>query len=103
MPISKSAKKSLRVAKRRTKENRIQKNALEKAIKTVTPETLPKTISLIDKAAKTHLIHQNKAARLKSKLTKKIGQPQKLKAQNTKLKTTTKNIKEKPKSTSKKK
>ena len=77
MPISKSAKKSLKVARRRTKENRLQKNALEKAIKTVTPKTLPKTISLIDKAAKTHLIHKNKASRLKSGLSTRLalGEP----------------------------
>lgn len=73
MPITKSAKKSLRVAKRRTKENRLQKNALEKALKTASPKTLPKVISLIDKAAKTGIIHKNKAGRLKSRLTTRLA------------------------------
>jgi len=36
-------------------------------------ETLPKVVSLIDKNAKRGIIHKNKAANLKSKLTKKIS------------------------------
>jgi small subunit ribosomal protein S20 len=36
-------------------------------------EELPKMISLIDKLAKNSVIHKNKAANLKSQLTKKVN------------------------------
>jgi len=36
-------------------------------------EQLPKIVSLIDKNAKRSVIHKNKAANLKSKLTKKLN------------------------------
>lgn len=74
MPIIKSAIKKLRKDKKRTALNRQKektlKEALKKAIKTPTAQNVQKATSLIDKAAKNHLIHKNKAARLKSKLAK---------------------------------
>ena len=36
-------------------------------------EQLPKVISLLDKLAKKNIIHKNKAANLKSKLTKRVN------------------------------
>jgi len=36
-------------------------------------QELPKVVSMIDKLAKRNIIHKNKAANLKSKLTKKIA------------------------------
>ena len=75
MPITKSAKKSLRVSLRRQKENREKEIALEKALKSVNEKNVNQAISLIDKAAKTGIIHRNKAARLKSRLAKKFGTP----------------------------
>ncbi|AGC40053.1 hypothetical protein G148_0749 [Riemerella anatipestifer RA-CH-2] len=41
--------------------------------KNVASEQLPKVISLIDKLAKRNIIHKNKAANLKSKLTKHVN------------------------------
>jgi len=36
-------------------------------------EDLPKMVSLIDRLAKRSIIHKNKAANLKSKITKKVN------------------------------
>jgi len=72
MPISKSAKKALRVTRRKTALNKRRRVLLRQAIKSVSKESLPQAISLIDKAVKWHLIHKNKAARLKSALAKKL-------------------------------
>ena len=73
MPITKSAKKSLKVSRTKQKQNRINEVGLEKAIRLTSKEKINSVISLIDKAAKTGIIHRNKAARLKSRLTKKFG------------------------------
>lgn len=75
MPITKSAKKSLKVSRTKKAANDIQRIALSKALKTVDAKTVNHTVSLIDKAAKTGLMHKNKAARLKSRLAKKYGTP----------------------------
>ena len=40
--------------------------------KKVADALLPKVVSMLDKLAKRHVIHKNKAANLKSKLTKKV-------------------------------
>lgn len=72
MPISKSAKKSLRVNRRQTATNRVRKARIKSALKNVTPKTLPQAVSLIDKAVKWHLFSQNKANRLKSHLSTTI-------------------------------
>ena len=97
MPITKSAKKSLRVSLKKREMNRTQEIELEKAVKKVSASNLSadrqdinEVISKIDKAAKTHLISKNKAARMKSRLAKKFGTPKKVKTQNSKVKTVTK-------------
>jgi len=41
--------------------------------KKVAEEQLPSVISMIDKLAKKNIIHTNKAANLKSKLTKQVA------------------------------
>ncbi|MCC2589456.1 30S ribosomal protein S20 [Chryseobacterium sp. MFBS3-17] len=41
--------------------------------KTAAAEQLPKVISLVDKLAKKNIIHKNKAANIKSKLTKHVN------------------------------
>ncbi|RRQ46701.1 30S ribosomal protein S20 [Chryseobacterium sp. SC28] len=41
--------------------------------KAVAVEQLPRVISLLDKLAKKNIIHKNKAANLKSKLTKHVN------------------------------
>lgn len=74
MPISASAKKSLRVAQRQGLENRIMKARVKNTLKKTTAETLSTAFSILDKAAKNHVIHKNKAARLKSRLAKRLAQ-----------------------------
>lgn len=75
MPIIKSAKKALRQTIKRTAKNRATKQNLKIALKKVSTGKLAKVQALIDKAVKNHLIHKNKAARLKSQLFKKFGSP----------------------------
>lgn len=89
MPITKSAKKALRVGSRRHSINLRVKRAYKEAVrdvrrlaneKPVTTEALKgnetlknaltKAYSELDKAAKKGVIHKNKASRLKSRLAK---------------------------------
>lgn len=79
MPIIKAAIKALRQSEKRRKVNRAMKDAMKKAIKEIKKlaasknfdefkKKLPSVTSIIDKAAKHHLIHRNNAARKKSLL-----------------------------------
>ncbi len=80
VPIKVSAKKRLRVSARRRLENLARSRALKDAIKIFKKavqskdlkagEKLNRAITAIDKAAKTNVIHKNKAGRLKSKIMK---------------------------------
>lgn len=74
MPIIKSAIKKVRKDKTRTARNRrrelILKSAVKKARISKSPKDLQAVFSALDKAAKVKLIHKNKAARLKSRLSK---------------------------------
>lgn len=80
MPIIKSAQKQLRQDKKRSEHNDVLKNDYKSAIRTVeklaeagkkvTDEAIRSAYGKIDKAAKSHLIHENKAARLKSRVAK---------------------------------
>lgn len=74
MPNTSSAKKALRGSIKKNQINRLVKTRLRQAIKKAEANNLPETYSMIDKAAKVNVIHPNKAARLKSKLAKNIGQ-----------------------------
>lgn len=65
----------MRVAQRRGIENTAFKARLREALKKVSKSNLAQTVSLIDKAAARHILHGNKAARLKSRLVKKFGNP----------------------------
>lgn len=76
MPRTKSAKKAARNAATKRERNLKNKHALRKLVKQArTGKKLDpaKLAKLIDKAAKIGVIHANKAARLKSRLTKKRG------------------------------
>lgn len=77
MPIIQSAKKKMRKDKVRTQKNKIKKDALKALIKKVraskSTDNLTAAFSALDKAAKTNLIHKNKASRLKSRLSKGIS------------------------------
>ncbi|MBD79472.1 MAG: 30S ribosomal protein S20 [Crocinitomicaceae bacterium] len=81
MATHKSAKKRIRQIKVRRMRNRYVQKTARNAIrglrsetnKKVAEEQLPKVISIVDKLAKNNLIHKNKAANLKSKLTRKVS------------------------------
>ncbi len=77
MPIIRSAKKKMRQDKKRTEQNRQKETALKGLLKnarrTPSVELMNQAASSLDKASKTHLIHPNKAARLKSRLAKKLA------------------------------
>lgn len=73
MPITSSAKKSLRVALRRADENSRLKLRIKNQLKTTSSESLTASYRILDKAAKNHIIHPNKAARLKSRLAKRLA------------------------------
>jgi small subunit ribosomal protein S20 len=74
MPIIKSATKKVRKDKLRTARNQKREAALKTLVKKArvskTAKDLTAAFSALDKAAKVHLIHPNKAARLKSRLSK---------------------------------
>ncbi|MBI3984373.1 MAG: 30S ribosomal protein S20 [Candidatus Levybacteria bacterium] len=76
MPVIKSAKKKLRKDKIRTQRNSLLKakfkKAVSQAIKKPSSEAVRKAVQLTDKIAKNKLIHKNKAARIKSRLSKLI-------------------------------
>ncbi len=77
MATHQSAKKRIRQNEKRRLRNRYYavstRNAIRKLRATTdkkeAEEMLPKVSSLIDKLAKRNIIHKNKAANLKSKLT----------------------------------
>lgn len=77
MPIIKSAIKKVRKDKVRTSRNKSRENTLRSLIKKVrttkSAKDLQAVFSALDKAAKVHLIHPNKSARLKSRLSKLIS------------------------------
>ena len=74
MPITKRAIKKLRHDRRRFPQNELMRKALKKRVKAAraspTPKTLSAAFAALDKAVKHHIVHKNKAARLKSRLAK---------------------------------
>lgn len=74
MPIIQSAIKKVRKDKTRTARNKKReltlKSLVKKARVSKAAKDLQSAFSALDKAAKVHLIHPNKAARLKSRLSK---------------------------------
>jgi len=83
LPITKSAKKSLRTSVTKRALNEKWKISLSKALKNVTGENLSQAISVVDKAAKHNVIHENKAARIKSRLDKKFNSTEEGKTKET--------------------
>lgn len=77
MPVTKTAKRALRGSKNKTEVNKLLVKRLEIAIrlakKSKTVEKVLSAISLADRAAKKKIIHKNKAARLKSQLSKLVA------------------------------
>lgn len=83
MPITASAKKALKQSLTRKARNLRRKNAYKNALKELKKLTaagkkdeakklLPGVYKSLDKAAKTNVISKNKAARLKSKVSKSV-------------------------------
>ncbi len=76
MPVTKTAKRALRGSKRKTQVNKLMITRLEIAVRIAKKgkkeKDIIRAISLADRAAKKHTIHKNKAARIKSTLSKLI-------------------------------
>jgi small subunit ribosomal protein S20 len=80
MANHKATKKDVRQASKRRERNRYQGKTTRNAIRDLkaltdpkaADESMKKVISRIDKLAKKGIIHKNKAANLKSSLTKKV-------------------------------
>jgi small subunit ribosomal protein S20 len=76
-----SAKKRIRQIEKRRVHNRYYAKTARNAVKALrgasekeaAQELLPKVASMLDKLAKRNIIHKNKAANLKSKLTKHVN------------------------------
>ncbi|MGX9986159.1 30S ribosomal protein S20 [Chryseobacterium sp. POL2] len=81
MANHKSALKRIRQNEKRKLRNRYYHKTARTAMKVLRNETeksvateqLPTVISLLDKLVKKNIIHKNKAANLKSKLTKHVN------------------------------
>ena len=77
MPITKRAIKKLRHDRKRTAEVERVRATLQKLVKSMrkkpTQKSLTQVFAALDKAAKTHVIHKNKAARLKARLSKLLA------------------------------
>jgi small subunit ribosomal protein S20 len=74
MPVTKTAKRALRVSTRKVKRNTTVRSDLEVAIRLAKKSRKEKDVvrasSLADRAAKRNVIHENKASRIKSALSK---------------------------------
>ncbi|HHC78772.1 MAG TPA: 30S ribosomal protein S20 [Flavobacteriia bacterium] len=81
MANHKSALKRIRSNETKRLRNKFQHKTARNAIKNLratekkkdAEEQLPKVVAMIDKLAKKNIIHKNKAANLKSKLTKFVA------------------------------
>lgn len=86
MPVTKTARRALRGSKKKALVNKLILTKLEKAIrsakKTRTVEKVRLAVSLADRAVKKRFIHKNKAARIKSALSKLL--PKAAKTKNSK-------------------
>ena len=82
MPVTKQTIKKVRQDRRKTIINLKVKRAYRQAVlifrKKPTKTSLKTVFKLVDKAAKTNVIHKNKAARLKSRLSKLLKTTTKL-------------------------
>lgn len=74
MPVTKTAKRALRGSQNKEAVNKATTSGLEivmrKAQKSKSQKDVSFATSLIDRAAKKKVIHKNKAARMKSQLSK---------------------------------
>ncbi len=74
MPVTKTAKRALRSSKTKQNVNKLIISKLEIAVREAkrkkTKNSIINAFSLADRASKKKVIHKNKAARIKSKLSK---------------------------------
>ncbi len=74
MPITKGAIRKQRADRIKTTINdrvkSLYRQALKKARQKPTPKSVSEAFQKLDRAAQAHVIHRNKAARLKSRLSK---------------------------------
>mgnify|MGYP001604618801 CR=1 FL=1 len=81
MPVTKTAKRALRSSKKKMVVNKLVASRLEAAVrlakKSPTKDKIVKAISLADRAAKSMVIHKNKANRIKKVLNKILPKPKK--------------------------
>jgi len=81
MANHKSALKRIKTSDKKRILNRYKAKTMRNAVKKLRNTTdkaeaesmLPKVISMLDKNVKVNIIHKNKSANLKSKLTKKVN------------------------------
>ena len=74
MPVTKTAARALRVSKRKKQVNDRIRRDLEVAVRfakrEMSSDAIKKVIAFADKAAKKKVFHKNKAARIKSSISK---------------------------------
>ncbi len=104
MPVIKSAIKKQRKDKVRTVRNNSFRSELDRALKlakkTKTPKSISAAESIVDRAVKNNIIHKNRAARIKSSLSK-LAKPQTKTSGTTAKAETKKTTKPTPKKTAK--
>ena len=92
MPVIKSAIKKLRRDRKVTRANNLFRASLNHALKTAnkqkTAKAVSAAVSLVDHAVKKNLMHKNRAARIKSALSKLVKPVSKSVAKAPKLKAT---------------
>lgn len=83
MPVTKTAKRALRGSKRKTETNKLMKTRLEIAVRLATKSKsktkITEAMSMADRASKNHIIHKNKAAHIKSSLSKLLPREKSIK------------------------
>lgn len=77
MPVTAQAEKKLRRDRKQQKVNAVHRAHLRDGVKsmrkTPTKKQLQEVFTLLDKSVKLHVIHKNKASRLKSRLSKLLA------------------------------
>lgn len=77
MPVIRSAKKKLKVDRKRESANKKTESFINFVVKKAqakpTQESIRKAFKVIDKGVKKNIFHKNKAARIKSRLSKLIN------------------------------
>lgn len=100
MPVLKHAKKKMRQDKKRTLRNKrvkaVFRDLIKKAKQQPTQDTVGAAFSSLDKAAKKHIIHKNKVARVKASLSKLLPKEAGEKKPAAKKETTEKKIAKTP-------